>query len=253
MKNAETNQSEIRFSYSGLSTFHTCRHGWKLTYLEKEERKGNFYSDYGLLIHETLEKFFRDELESFQLSEYYGDNWDRFIQHEAPYFVKVDEYYKGGYDFFEKFGFIKDDYEIIVIEDKVDVDLEEYGVVVKPDLVIRHIDTGKVILVDYKSSLIRSKDGAVDEKKLNGYKRQMTMYALFLSNIGIDIDEVWIWFIRDEFVKFEITSLQKRLTKKWIDDTIKEIKNEKEFKPTINKFFCQNLCSVSHACSYRPK
>lgn len=246
---------EIRFSYSSLSTFHTCKYSWYLTYIEKVSRAGNWWADYGTLIHQTMEKYFAEELETFELTDYVFENYEDIIQSKPSFLVKEDVYIADTKRFFDEFRFPRDDYEVKFIEDKIDVDLE-YKLVVKPDLVLKEKATGKHILIDYKTSLIYKK-GKLDEEKLTGYVYQMTMYSIFLRNIGIEIDEVWLWFIRDTgdkvFYKFIPTDELQREVDKWILDTITAIRNEEEFTPNINKFFCQNLCSVSKFCKHKPK
>jgi len=106
--------------------------------------------------------------------------------------------------------------------------------------------------LDYKSSLIY-KNGKLDKKKVEGYRKQMTMYATYLKTVNIVVDEVWIWFVRqpdEPFYRFEISNEEESGVVEWIDTTIKDIKSEVEFEPTIQKFFCQNLCSVSSRCEY---
>lgn len=244
--------NEIVFSYSGLSSFESCRHAWYLTYVEEKERSGNFWADFGLLVHETLEKFFLGEMEAFELSQYYLDNWDRVVINTPPYFVKTKEYKEQGLKFFERFTFNKSDYHILVIEGKSDAIHDGVNLVVKPDLIIQHKETGKKYLLDYKSSLIW-KNGKMDNKKWDGYKKQMSMYSAFS---GHDIDEVWVWFIRDEekeFEKFKPAKKDLNNIRKWISKTVEEIKSEEEFKPTIEPFFCEHLCSVNFACKFYSK
>ena len=224
-----------------------------LTYIEDKERSGNMFSDYGLLIHEVLEKYFRDELEIFQMSDYYRDNYDRMVVSPAPPFIKTDTYFKQGWEFFENFEFNRDDYEVLVIEDKIDVDLSDFNIVVKPDLVLKDKKTGKVILLDYKTSIIEKKGKIAkkDKEKLDGYKRQMTMYAKYLKTKDVFIDEVWLWFIRQEdnkITKFVINTSDEEAVVDWITDTVSLIRLEEEFPAKIDKFFCSELCSVSSFC-----
>jgi hypothetical protein len=249
---------KIRFSYSSLSGFHGCRHAWYLTYIERHERSNNFFAEYGLLVHEVLEKFFRDELEVFELSDYYSDNFDRMVVSPPPPFINKENYFKQGWEFFENFDFDKDKYEVLVIEDKIDVDSKKYNLVIKPDLVLKSKETGESFLVDYKTSIIEKK-GKVskkDKEKLNGYIRQMTMYATYLKTKDIIVDGVWLWFVRQEenkFYKFEVLPEDEKELDKWITETVKEISEEEEFKPSVDKFFCLQLCSVSAFCKFKPQ
>lgn len=187
------------------------------------------------------------------MSDYYRDNYDRMVVSPAPPFIRTDTYFKQGWEFFENFEFNRDDYEVLVIEDKIDVDLSEFNLVVKPDLVLKDKKTGKVILLDYKTSIIEKKGKIAkkDREKLDGYKRQMTMYAKYLKTKGVVIDEAWLWFVRQEdnkIYKFVINTIDEAEVTKWIVGTVHLIKAEEEFPPTINNFFCGELCSVSSFC-----
>jgi len=225
--------------------------------LEKHDRDGNAFSDYGLLVHETLEKFFRDELQAFELSDYYLDNYDRMMVHPFPGFIDGKKYLEQGWQFFNNFSFDKDKYEVLIIEDKIDVDLEKYNLVVKPDLVLKDKETGRVILMDYKTSVLwkNSKIAKKDKEKLEGYKKQMNLYSKYLRTIGVNVDECWLWFVRqetDQIYKFDILSEDEEILQSWIDETVEKINEEEEFPPTINNFFCRELCSVSQFCKYKP-
>jgi len=248
--------NKIRFSFSGLSTFHGCKHSYLLTYLtDGVERTGNFFSDYGLLVHEVLEKFFREELELIELADYFSDNYTRMVARKPPAFIKEQPYIEQGRRFFETFDFDRDAYEVLIIEDKIDVDLLNYNLVVKPDLVLKHKESGKIFLMDYKTSIIEKK-GKIDEEKLDGYKRQMYMYSLYLQTKNIKVDEVWLWFIRQEqnqVSKFKVTKKGLSDISKWISETVTLIKSEDDFAPDIQPFFCKNLCSVSSYCEFKPE
>ena len=51
----------IRFSYSGITTFENCPHSYKLTYIDVEDKVENAFGQFGLLIHHVLEKYFAKE------------------------------------------------------------------------------------------------------------------------------------------------------------------------------------------------
>ncbi|MFZ2992566.1 MAG: PD-(D/E)XK nuclease family protein [Microgenomates group bacterium] len=245
--------NERRFSFSSLSTFENCKHSFFLTYLDVErERKSNIFSEFGTLCHEILEMYFRNYFEADELPEAYLRAWDRTMKSPPPGFIKKKKYLDDGYRFFQYFDFDKSKYEPIFIEDKIDVDLTEWKIVVKPDLVLRELSTGKLILLDYKTSLV-FKSGVLDKDKLNGYKRQMLIYSLFLKTKGINIDEIWLWFLRDsenQFVKFSTSEDLEDKAEKWISKIVGKIKEEDEFAPKEKvDFFCKNLCGVSEWCS----
>ena len=104
--------SGVRFSYSSTTTFENCKYSFKLAYLDLVPRENNFYGEYGTLIHECFEKFFRGELEAYELSGYYRSTYDKVVVDPAPVPpVGLDEKYrKQGQDFFDTFSFEKEKY-----------------------------------------------------------------------------------------------------------------------------------------------
>jgi len=253
----------IRFSYSSSSTFYTCPLAFKLSYIDKvTPRAENFYGEYGLLIHECFEAFFRGEVEAYELSQYYQRKYLEMIKTPCPTPPEgLEETYKRqGKEFFDNFWFDRSAYETLIIEDKIDFELDGVMLVAKPDLVLRHKETGKTSLVDYKSSIVfrtnkHTGKETTDQKKLTGYYKQLYLYTYALRvHANIPIDDITIWFVRP---------LERFLTTPWLPEKeekalgmlrelIAKIKAEEEFKAdTSAPYFCNNICSVREYCEFR--
>lgn len=246
----------IVFSFSGASSFNTCPYGYKLAYIDGEERVDNFYSDYGKFIHLILEKYFKDELSQEQLYDFYIDNYFENVKCPPPaYPANISEtYYADGKNFFKDFIFDKSKYKIISIEDSINSTHKNFSLIVKPDLILKNLESGKYILVDYKTS--KYKKSKVEDKKITEYKKQMAIYAQFLyKERQIEISEIQIWFIRTKDIySYPLDLVQTMLTMEWFSDTIQKIKIEKEWRPNNtkeNSYFCNNLCGVRNACKYK--
>ena len=251
----------IRFSYSSSSTFHTCPYAFKLSYIDKvQPRAENFYGEYGLLIHECFEAFFRGELEAYELSQYYERKYLEMIKTPCPSPpVGLEQKYKDqGKEFFDNFYFDRDAYETLIIEDKIDFELDGIMLVAKPDLVLKHKETGKISLIDYKSSVVyrtnrNTGKETTDQKKLTGYYKQLYLYTYALRvHANIPIDEITIWFVRPE----------RLLTTPWLPEKeekairmlrelLVKIKMEEEFKADNSAtYFCNNICGVREHCEF---
>ena len=247
---------EMRFSYSSVTNFITCPHQFFLTYIQCENRGKNWYSDFGLLMHETLEKYFKDELDIMELSKYYQDNYSKVVTSEPPPFPKgiADRYYEDGIVFFDNFDFDKDNYEILNIEDKVETTYNNINLVLKPDLVLKEKKTGDVILYDYKTSN-PIKSGKWDKKKLEEYHRQMYLYAYFINHTtDIKINKIKLWFVRiNKFDEFDYVEKDAEDVVDWLFFKVLDIQFAEEFPPCDiekNKFFCSQLCSMRSFCKY---
>jgi len=248
----------MTFSYSSVTSFITCPLMFKLTYIDSEKRSGNWYSDFGLLMHETLEKYFKNELDIIELSSFYETNYSKIVTSTPPAFPRgiAERYYNDGLEFFNNFDFDKNKYEIISVENKIETVYNNIKLVLKPDLVLKEKKSGDIILFDYKTS-DPFKNGKTDKKKLEEYKRQMYLYAYFISHTtDIKINKIKLWFVRiNKWYEFDYVEKDAGDVIDWLFLKVLDIQSEENFEhcdTTKNKFFCQMLCSVSEKCPFRP-
>jgi hypothetical protein len=246
----------IKFSYSSVSSYETCPYGFKLSYIQALERKGNFFSDFGTLCHKVLEEFFLGHLDYFELSKFYKDNYNDYVVSSPPGFMKNarEDYYEKGLAYFDNFYFDKELYDILLIEDPIDIKLGNVSFVAKPDLVLHEKSTGINRLIDFKTAN-PMKSGKFDKAKMEGYLKQFNLYVWSLfAGKGIEIQEIETWFIiANMVVKTPVNLGYVQDNLNWFTDTIEKIKKEEDFLPNNkNTFFCQQLCSVSDSCIFKP-
>jgi hypothetical protein len=250
----------LRFSYSTLSGFEGCPYSFKLSKIDMVPRINNFYGEYGSLVHECMEKFFKGELEMFELSNYFNDGFDKMktsLPTEQKYLE--ERYRKEGDSFFSFFLFKKEDYDILSVEDDVEYEFHGSPFIAKADLVLRNKATKENILLDYKTSAPwkvdkRTGKEKVDKAKLDGYEKQMYTYTYALrTQRNIPIDKVALWFPRmDRFHTFEVKPEKEIEIMEWLKGNIDNIRKEEEFPPNnSNSYFCNVLCGVRESCEYR--
>jgi len=251
----------IRFSYSSTSTFSNCKHSYKLSYIDDMPRENNFFGEYGTVIHECFEKYFRGEVEYYDLSTVYRDNYDKVVKSAPPPYPAgmADRYKEQGQAFFDNFSFDKELYTVLSVEDKIDFDFDGSMFVAKPDLVLMEKSTNNYILFDYKTSTpfkINKETGkeTADKHKLEGYYKQMYLYTYALRNYRfIPIDEIRLWFPRlNKIVAVDWKLKEEEKVMDELKETICRIKEENDFKANNSgKYFCSNLCSVRKFCTYK--
>lgn len=253
-----------KFSYSSITTYENCPYAWKLAYIDCVDREPNFFSDYGLLIHESFENFFLGKLDYYDLAKFFEDSYDDFVVTSPPSFSKNmrERYLEDGVKFFSEFEFDINNYEVIDVEGRLDFQLDDdIYFTGRPDLVLRDKTTGKTILFDYKSSSVFKKDyrtgnETVNKERISEYHRQMYLYAKGLrEDKGIQIDEITLWFTRpDRKVTISWDKKEEDRVAKWATKLIKKIKTAKSFPyNNSNKFFCTQLCGVRNSCEYKPE
>lgn len=252
----------LYFSYSSLSTFENCKYCYKLSYIDrKEPKENNFFGEYGLLTHDTIEQYFNNNLESYELSNYFKENYKKtMITPPPPFPAGMEEkYIEQGEEFFNNFYFDRDSYEILKVESEIKFNISGTQVVGRPDLILKEKSTGKNILLDYKTSIPFRYDKKTgkempDKKKIDGYFRQMYLYCYGLKKTyKIKIDKITIWFTRiNKELTIKWNKEEEEQAINWAKSLIKEIKKEKEFRyNNTNTYFCNFLCGVRNHCKYK--
>ena len=117
------------WSFSRLNLYYACPYSWLLQYIEEEESDDNFYAQYGSFMHKTLEKYYSDELQMFELSGYYEEYYDDFVTEEDIYSKSnnLKERYKEiGIDYLDNLKPLPAGYKIVAVEKKVEFEIDGY-------------------------------------------------------------------------------------------------------------------------------
>jgi len=249
-----------RYSFSKLSSFHTCQLQYDYNYNKKIPGESNSFADYGTSSHEILEKFFNGNLATFELTTEYEKVFEEIRDNGGVSMLVggkngystidlTESYYNSGLEYFDTFdGF--PDLELISTEKRFDLLLEHKG---KKFILNGFIDLvakkdGDLIIIDHKS---KSKFKSTQEKK--EYSRQLALYSLYASHkYGQPVKEVWFNQFRiGTITKFELTDDLIEEALDWAVDTIEQIEQENWWLPnTISNFFCNNLCNFRYICPY---
>jgi len=244
----------MRYSYSSANCFNTCKYCFYLTYIEAKERSKNFFSDFGLLMHSAIEEHFKGNITSWDLPQYYKDNYDKMVLSSCPPYPAGMEtnYYNDGLNFCNSFDFDVSKYKILLMEDEITCTYHNIQLIVKPDVVLQDNDTNSIGLVDFKTSKLKG-NKKYDDKKIEEYKKQMYLYTYFIHLAkDIDIDNIKIWFLRNnEFRDIPVDNYEMLNTVDWFENTVYNIKNEEEWSKNTSKennYFCEQLCSCRDYC-----
>lgn len=229
---------------------------FKLQYIDKVPQDGNYFSDYGTWAHTLLEQYAKDKIPCFALAEAYQDGYDENITHKPPPFPKgmADKYYQAGLEYFENFDGFGDEWEIAVIdgepavECRFEISIGGYPFVGVADLVLRHKETGDIMVVDHKS---KSKNSM--NKELATYRRQLYVYAAFIKEkLGVFPKILRFNMFKEGYFIDEVFNEEAyEETMNWIVDTIESILLETNWKVSGSNYFCRYICSVLDYCPAR--
>lgn len=241
-----------KYSFSKLSSFHQCPLQYYYTYIAHEQGEENAFAQYGSFVHSLLEKWGKGELAEYELLDEYENNFFDVVTQEFPpnkYTDLREKYYTDGERFCSEFDGV-DAKEILGIEENFDEKMSsEDG---RDDFIVRgfvdliYIDTkGRLVVHDWKS---KAKFKNADEQKK--YARQLYIYAYYIKNkYGRFPDLLRFHMFRNsKDVDIEFNESDYNEAIKWVQDTVKQIRDCREFECKPDDFYCQYLCDMRLKC-----
>lgn len=253
--------STFKWSYSRLNSYYSgCPYEFYEHYIECHPSKQGFYGAGGGFSHKILEKYAKRELDIWDLSQYFEENFASEVPYDAPpnkYKDLKQDWYDSVIDYFDNIDLPIDEYEVVGVEKQVDFDVGGYPFIGFIDLLLRDPADGKLILCDHKTSIIKKlKSGKIsksDQEHFLGFKRQQYLYTkAVIEEFGEgSVKELWWNMIRQkDWIKIPFDLNEYKEAQDWALDTIHKIENETEWLPNPDMWYCNYLCGVE-GCPYR--
>ena len=232
----------MRWSFSRINSFQSgCKFCWFQNYIIKERGEGNAFSEYGSLMHDILERYFKGDLLPFELESEFTDGFIEKVGDFPPNkFVDLREnYFNQGIKYLKEFDGYPD-YEILEIEPEILINVGGYDFIGYIDLLVKNKNNGKIIVIDHKSKAkFKSKE------ELREYAHQLYLYAIWVyEKYGEYPSLLKFNMFRKQTEKtiiFKESELEK--SKKWMLDSIAELRECEEFPVTSDEFFGTELCN----------
>lgn len=252
---------KMRWSYSRLSNFDTCKYAFYLNYIINDDSQylseGNFYAEVGTFMHEILAMYFAGEISRTEAVKYFRKNFDSNVLYEVNRSTK-EKSYNACLDYLEN-GNLSwiDNYEILGVEQEIEFEINGYKFICFIDLLLKDKQDEELVLIDHKSAGYPFKqNGGVkknSEISFNHYKKQMYIYCYAIKKVYGKFPKEITWNHFKENGKFATIPFKMdeyEDTLRWLEDTIHTIEDEEDFDPTLNYFFCNNLCNFRSSCEY---
>lgn len=245
----EDTLNNITWSFSSVNTYITCPKSFKLIYIDKKDKVSNAFGEWGSYMHSLLEKYFNSEAEIFELAAMYKDGYKENVPSKFPYFAFCDlseKYYESGLDYLNRFEGLSDKYEVVGVEQKIELEIDGKKFIGFIDLILKNKETGDYIIVDHKS-----KSGFKSKKEKEHYLIQLYLYSIYVKERygKYPVELKFNMFRADkwETEAFDEKKLEK--AKVWFSSTVDLIYFDETFPMAVDDFYCQNLCSVRHYCT----
>lgn len=252
--------SETVYSWSRLNSYamaeegEGCYYGWFKAYIEGDRGDGNYFSSYGTLFHETIEKMHKGELLAWDVDDVIKDGLNN-IEYRVPFEKMRKSYEDSIYRFFNKYEEVFSDYQIQQAEEEKLFKIGDVSLKGFPDLIGQHKRYG-MFIGDYKTSKPYKGD------KLKHNIMQLYLYSIpFYEEYGYYPDYLIYFFVREKedievAIKFDIKELER--TKSWVIETVSKIESHNtDWQPLCIKedgsknFYACNLCNHRLKCEHR--
>ena len=238
-----------KYSFSKLSTFQQCKYQYYLNYIEKRKGEDNAFSQYGTFVHSILERHAKGELAVYELLDVYRDEYENAVTHEFPpnkYVDLSESYYHDGYEFLKNFDGL-DGLEILGVETRFKELLDDFYYTGVIDLTYKDVDGG-IVVQDWKS-----KSKFANKAEQNKYARQPLSYGLHIIRKYKTPPKTlrFYMFRKQGIIDIPFTTQEYENALGWVKDTVKEIRECKDWDATPDKFFCDELCNFRDTCEFK--
>lgn len=264
---------EMIFSYSRVETYERCPYCFLLNYILKKQSTEGAFGQYGGFCHKLLEKYFKNELMSFELSDEYTKNFTTEVNAYFPPMKNVDlaaKYYEQGLEYFNNFDGFDDKYEVLGVESQYKFKVDKYNFTGIIDIELKNIEENYYELADHKSkskqdkNKLSKKDNPEDYIQLVDGRYIPFSLAIQLYIYCIPFKEKYgeypkylnfNMFRINDWYKFEFNLNDFERSKKWIVDTIEKIYNDSTWSKgkDVTDFWCRFTCGMNIHCEYSDK
>ena len=91
------------WSYSRVNSFDQCPRMFYLTYLQCADRIDNAFAQWGTLVHSLLERYYREQVELWDLTGLYEKEYSKTVKERFPFPRLEDSYYERGIEYLNNF------------------------------------------------------------------------------------------------------------------------------------------------------
>lgn len=236
------------WSYSRVSSYDECPYQFKLVYIDKAEKTGNAYAQWGSLCHSIFERYLKGELELYELVDVYKAEYKKYVTMPFAY---NEVYYENGIDVFSSFDGLPNGIVFLESEKRFFTEINGKKFLGIIDVIARDSADNGIIVQDYKSkSKFKSK------KEKTEYARQLYLYAHYIEKTYNEFPKLlrFDMFRSKQIVDIPFDKDAFDDANKWFVNTIQNIYNDEYFNPKPKKeidYYCENLCDVREICPYR--
>ena len=241
---------EMTWSFSRISTFHSCPYSFYLKYIALADTQKQFFASYGKFIHSILERYLSGKLAKDELPLYYLAHFFSEVSKDAPSSKIYWDYFNDAQNHVCSASFV--DLIIHKIEHKMSFLLGGYPFIGYADLIARNRQN-QLVLMDHKSKIIKdSKRSSKPTKDAQQILRQLYLYSVPIEKEFGQLPDILSinCYRANRVLDYSFDHQEFEKAKNWALQSIEEIHQNRSWLPNIEPFKCRYICDVSHHCDY---
>lgn len=243
---------DMVWSYSRVNCFYSCPYQFYLKYIARVSKVPQFYSSFGSFMHSLLERYYKGELTAEELVSKYTLGYLSEVKGERPRGDTAMKYFNSGLEYFQNFKPFE--LETVAVEKRIKFKIGKYPFQGIIDYIGKKSD--ELYLIDHKSRLLKPRSKrkvpTVKDKELDKMQSQLYLYGFGMKEcLGKFPNYISFNCFRNGILiqePFDMDKAQQAFNQ--MEQDIEYIINTEDFHPTIDWFFCHNLCDVKDECCY---
>lgn len=241
---------DMTWSYSRVSSFDSCPGAWFYKYIRGHPEEQLFYSSFGKLVHDILEKFYKGKIKKEDMLFEFLTRINSDVKGERPEAKILDKYINGVSEYLNSFAPFP--YEMIDVEKYVSFMVEDKRFVGVIDYI--GMKDGEYYIIDNKSGDLRKRSNrkypTIKDMELDEKLRQLYLYAEAINQEYGKYPAFLCFncFRTGVFIKEPFSIEKYNETKQWALEEIEKIENEEYFVSVPDYFRCKWLCGYGAEC-----
>ena len=233
-----------------MESFEGCPLKWKLHYIDGEQENDTWYSNYGSLMHEIIDMYYKGTLKQDEMVMYFLSSFRNRVVGRPPKPDTITEYITCGVSYLSEFKPLP--FKMIETEKEIDFSMGGMNFVGIIDFIG---ETGDgIVIIDHKSRKLKPRSNRKKPTKtdleLDEMERQLYLYSEWVrQKYGAPPVQIGFNCFRNQQLIVEDFSPDKfEEAKSWACNTINGIADEEDFDGDYEWFKCAYLCGYSDRC-----
>ena len=231
------------YSFSRLGALEQCEYQFKLNYLDGVESRQNWFGQVGNDGHDVLERYFKGEITQAQMQgEYAKKKYERNVY---PPFPNIEDKWDGQImKYFETFKPPKT--KVIGVEEEFYVKFKGFWFRGYIDLITQD-NNGNIFIIDHKIADPNGNSWDTEKKIIQLYLYSSYIYikfGKFPTKLIFNMFRVGDYIVNT----FDKSKFDEAIA--WMYNQVEKIQKIQIYNANYDKFFCENLCGVNHACKF---